>query len=42
MLIARGADVHRRKNSGWTPLKIAQHYGFTEMVALLKAAGATN
>lgn len=39
-LLAQGADVHRKKNSGWTPLRIAMHYGFSEMAALLKSAGA--
>ncbi len=42
LLIAKGGDVNRKKNSGWSPLKVAQHYGYSEMTELLKSSGAVD
>lgn len=40
LLIAAGADVNEADQTGWTPLKEAVFKGHTEIVELLKAAGA--
>ncbi|MFT7569824.1 MAG: ankyrin repeat protein [Paracoccaceae bacterium] len=39
-LVDAGADVNIADGSGVTPLQLAQHHGFDEMVQILKAAGA--
>ncbi|MBP5403980.1 MAG: ankyrin repeat domain-containing protein [Elusimicrobiaceae bacterium] len=40
-LLTYGSNVNLRDNDGKTPLMLAQERGFTEMVNLLKSAGAT-
>jgi ankyrin repeat protein len=40
ILIEAGADVNARDNEGRTALKIAADKGHTDLVQLLKAAGA--
>jgi ankyrin repeat protein len=40
VLLARGADVHIKNDHGGTALKIAEISGYTEMIQLLKEAGA--
>jgi hypothetical protein len=38
-LIAANADVNKAKGK-WTPLALAEHFGHSEIVAILKAASA--
>jgi ankyrin repeat protein len=40
LLVGAGADVNRADGNGVTPLAHAQQRGFTEIVAILEAAGA--
>jgi ankyrin repeat protein len=40
LLIAHGADVNARQQSGFTPLMAAQQHNNQEIEALLLAAGA--
>jgi hypothetical protein len=40
LLLARGAEPNVTDNKGETPLRQAELQGFTEVVAVLKAAGA--
>ncbi len=41
VLIASGADVNARdKLAGFSPLEVAEHWGFTEVMDLLVRAGA--
>ena len=41
VLLEKGADVNAKYKDGWTALMRAQYRGATEIVGLLKAAGAT-
>ena len=40
-LIEHGADLHSMSDDKMTPLRCAEKYGRSEIVALLKAAGAS-
>jgi len=42
ILIAKGADVNARDNTGWTALMVAASYNDVEIITALIAAGATN
>ena len=39
-LLAAGADVNAKEKEGWTALMLAAEKGHTEIVQLLKQAGA--
>ena len=39
-LIAAGADVNAKDDDGWTALMYAAEKGYTEIIEILKAAGA--
>ena len=38
-LVAAKADVDKAKTDGWTPLRVANHFNHTSIVACLKSAG---
>ena len=40
ILLARGADVNARDMEGWTAMRYATGYGYTEIALLLAKAGA--
>ncbi len=40
LLLAKGADVNVRSTNGMTALHLAEYHGHTEIVQLLKKAGA--
>ncbi len=40
-LIERGADVNAKRDDGATALQLAAHQGHAEVVAILRAHGAT-
>ena len=40
ILLARGADVNARDMEGWTAMRYATGYGYTEIAQLLAKAGA--